>query len=244
MSFDQALIEHRAGRGIVMSASAQRPQPFPKNGVLYKNLNLAKSELAKRIGRAQGAAYSYIVRTVELERATVCFEQHGSAPNFQGGFLTLCTCKHQMRSSLDIEQWKGKWIAGFTIRCRHQGRHWLFWVADAFESHSDLWHNLPAVVRKSKSAQKNFLGDLFRLRGMIAGEDRFNAQNYFAPSRHSHRRNSCDNGWHNDIDYGYSDRYGRPSLLVGEPQLTFLWEKPLIRAPGRWLAPSGKNKEE
>ena len=206
-------------------------QQFPTSGVLRKNLNFSKSKLAERISKARGPAYSYIVKTVEMERATVCFEQHGSAPNFQGGFLTLCTCKHQMRSSLDIEQWKGKWIAGFTSRCRHQGRHWLFFltrVADAYESHSDLWHNLPAVVRKSKSAEKNFLGDLFRPRGMIADEDRFKVQNYFAPSRHSHHRNSCDNGWHNDIDYGYSDRYGRPSLLVGEPQLTFLWDRPLI----------------
>lgn len=213
-----------------MPASVQ-PQPFPSNGVLSENLDLTKTELRRLIGRERAPAYSYIVKTVAIDRATLCFEQHGSAPNFQGGFLTLCTCKHQMRSSLDIEQWKGKWIVGFTSRCRHQGRHWLFFltrVADAYESQSDLWHNLPAVVRKSKSAQKHFLGDLFRPRGMIEGEDRFKAQNYFAPSRHSHRRNSCDNGWHNDIDYGYSDRYGRPSLLVGEPQLTFLWEKPLM----------------
>jgi hypothetical protein len=199
--------------------------------VLYKNLNLTKSELTARIGQHRDAVYSYIVRTVGIDQPRRLFEQHGSAPNFQGGCLTLCTCKHQMRSSRKVSQWTGKWIAGFTSRCRHQGRHWLFFltrVADAHESHFDLWHNLPAAVREAKSTEEHFLGDLFRPRGRVAGQNRFNPRSYFAPSRHSHRRNSCDNGWHNDINYGYADRYGHPSLLVGDPYLTFLWEKPAI----------------
>jgi hypothetical protein len=76
-------------------------QPFPSDGVLSTNLNLTKSALAARIGTTGGAAYSYVVRTVGMDCANLQFEQHGSAPNLQGDFLTLCSCKHQMRASLD-----------------------------------------------------------------------------------------------------------------------------------------------
>jgi hypothetical protein len=205
-------------------------QPFPKHGVLSDNLNLTTTELNEKIGHAREAAYSYIVKTVRMDRTSRLFEQHGSAPNFQGGCLTLCTCKHQMRSSLNVPQWQHKWVAGFTSRCLYQGRHWLFFlsrVEAAHDSHADLWAHLPSAVRNAKSTQKHFLGDLFRPRGKVTKEDRFNPRLYFTPSRHSHRRNSCDNVWHNDIDYAYADRYGRPALLAGGPHLTFLWERPV-----------------
>ncbi len=211
-----------------MNASVQA---FPDDGLLAKNLNLTFSDLAKRIGTTGGAAFSYVVRTVEFDRTDLRFEQHGSAPNFQGSYLTLCTCKHQMRSCLDSSEWKGTWVAGVTSRCRYQRRHWLFYltrVSRAYESHADLWHSLPAVVQAAKSAQKQYLGDLFRPKGRLAGNGRYDPRRYFTPSRHSHRQSSCDNGWHNDIEYWCADRYGRPSLLVGDPKFTFLWAQPFI----------------
>lgn len=206
-------------------------QPFPNSGPLANNLNLKRSALAKRIGIPAEAAVSYIVRTVQMDDASEHFEQHGSAPNFQGNRLTLCTCKHQMRASLDSLQWNQVWIAGLTSRSIHSGRHWLFCltrVRRAFESHCDLWNHLPAAVRSAKSAHEHFLGDLFKPRGRLADDERFVPQCYCAPSRHAHRRDNCDNGWHNDIDYGYAKRYGRPSLLLGEQRMTFLWERPVI----------------
>ena len=207
-------------------------QPFPTNGVLAENLNLTYSKLAKRIGKPREAAYSYIVKSVESVNLDdrVCFEQHGSAPNFQGGRLTLCTCKHQMRSRLELLQWKDKWIAGFTSRCLYRRKHWLYFltrVANAHESHANLWDSMPAAVRKAKSAEEDFLGDLFPPRGKTVGDGRFDPGRYHAPSRHSHRSHKCDYGWHNDINY--KDRYGRrPPLLVGDPHSTFLWERPVI----------------
>ena len=48
-------------------------QPLPSEGVLHENRNLYRSQLAKRVGKSRGAAYSYIVRTVyrdqEIEAA-------------------------------------------------------------------------------------------------------------------------------------------------------------------------------
>jgi hypothetical protein len=101
-------------------------------------------------------------------------------------------------------------------------------VRDAYESHAELWDSLDAATREKKSARANFLGDVFAPRGRVAGDGRFDPGRYHTPTRHSHRRNSCDNGWHNDIDYWRADRYGRPSLLVGDPHLMFIWESPVI----------------
>lgn len=214
-----------------MPALIETPQLFPTNGLLAENRNLTLRELAEALGITEGKAYSYVVKSVCMDDSGQHFEQYGSAPNFQGGCLTLCTCKHQMRTSLDCPDWRGTWVAGFTSRRIHDDRHWLFYltkVKRAFESHAELWASLSARAREKKSAKENFLGDVFAPRGRVAGDERFDPRHYYMPSRHSHRRNSCDNGWHNDIDYWCSDRYGRPSLLVGDPQLTFLWDEPLI----------------
>ena len=210
-------------------------QPFPNPGVLGRNTDLSLCDLKRRIGKADDPARSYIVKSVKIataDHAQLSFEQCGSGPNFQGGLLTLCTCKHQMRASLDCSEWVGKWIAGFTSRTHHQGRHWLFFLARvgrAYESHFDLWKKLSARARVAKSADTNFLGDVFVPHGDLVGEDRFNPENYRAPSQHAHRKQSCDNGWRNDIRYRHTGRYGRlPALLVGDPKLTFIWRAPAI----------------
>ncbi len=206
-------------------------QPFPVNGLLAKNLNLSYPQLSKRLRKRRCGAYSYVVKSVALNRNSCSFEHHGSAPNFQGGLLTLCTCKHQMRAGMDCSEWVGRWIVGLTSRCRYQGRHWLFYltrVAAAHESHADLWASLPATIREAKSTQDHFLGDVFAPWGKVTGEGRFAPGRYLTPPRHSHRRHKCDNGWHNDINYRHSGRYGHPPLLVGDPELTFLWDEPII----------------
>ena len=111
--------------GCRTSQSVQNLQPFPEVGQLADNSNLPLPLLARRIKGVQGRACSYVVRSVKLDRSTLCFEQHGSAPNFQGGVLTLCTCKQQMRSSQSADERSNVWIAGFTSRTIHEGRHWL-----------------------------------------------------------------------------------------------------------------------
>ncbi len=62
-------------------------QPFPHAGTLVNNINLPLPVLSARIRKSGDRAYSYIVRTVKLDRSTSSFQQHGSAPNFQGGIL-------------------------------------------------------------------------------------------------------------------------------------------------------------
>ena len=110
----------RASSGCHTVRAIQTVQPFPETGLLAHNSNLRLVNLANRIRTVRGRAYSYVVRTVKLNQNTLSFEQHGSAPNFQGDVLTLCTCKHQMRSRLSAEEWQDDvWIAGFTSRTIH-----------------------------------------------------------------------------------------------------------------------------
>jgi hypothetical protein len=92
-------------------------QPFPSSGILAENLGLPLPILKSQIGKIQDRAYSYIVRTVKLDHEGPTFEQHGSAPNFQGGVLTLCTCKHQMRATQSTEDWQGVWVRASFYRC-------------------------------------------------------------------------------------------------------------------------------
>lgn len=151
-----------------MQALIQTPQLFPTNGLLAENMNLSYTELDELLSKANGAAYSYVVKSVSMDDSGQQFEQHGSAPNFQGGRLTLCTCKHQMRTSLDCSEWPGTWVAGFTSRRIHDSRNWLLYLTQvrrAYESHAELWDSLPAGTRKKKSARENFLGDVFVPRG-------------------------------------------------------------------------------
>jgi hypothetical protein len=130
--------------GCDIAKGIQTVQPFPTSGLLAKNSNLELVDLERHIGSIRDTARSYIVDTVRLKADSIEFEQRGSAPNFQGDVLTLCTCKHQMRSRLTAKEWEnGVWIAGFTSRTIHARKHWLFYLAKvkwAHESHSDLWN--------------------------------------------------------------------------------------------------------
>jgi hypothetical protein len=225
----------KADTGCQTSQGTQTVQPFPGDGYLGKNVGLPLPLLATRIGQLEGRVYSYVVRTVKLDHESATLEQHGSAPNFQGDLLTLCTCKHQMRASQSVEGWRGIWLAGVTSRTIHEGKHWLFYLAkieSAFDSHSDLWTGMKAASRKAKAANVNYLGDLFQPKTPIpTADERFSPNRYVSPHLHAHRWRDEDgwhNGWHNDISYHLADKFGHPPLLVADPRRTFIWSEPII----------------
>ncbi len=225
--------ERKASTGCHTSRAIQGVQPFPEHGLLTGNLNLPFAVLVDCIREVRGRAYSYVVRSVKLDRSTTRFEQHGSAPNFQGDVLTLCTCKHQMRSRQSADEWQNNvWIAGFTSRTIRDGEHWLFYLAkieSAYESHSDLWNGMDASSREAKVAHVHFLGDMYKpKKSDLSGIARYSPSRYYTPSIHVHRQHRSDNGWRNDISYGHADRYRHPPLLVADPHMTFLWEEPMI----------------
>ena len=162
---------------------------------------------------------------VNQGRPGVVFEQWGSGPNFQGGLVTLCTCKGQMRAGKAAGDWCGTWVAGFTSRTIHEGRTWLFYLArvqQPLPSQFDLWNYLTPEAQRAKSASLNRQGDAYVPVAGWDGTERFGAANYETPNEnHVHR-----GFWKDDINKMY---YGRqPYLFVFDPNMSFLWERPRI----------------
>ena len=226
----------KTGAGCHSILDIQTIQPFPRNGTLAENLGLPLPLLKAQIGHVQDRAFSYVIRTVKLDHETMTFEQHGSAPNFQGDCLTLCTCKHQMRASQTAEDWQGVWLAGVTSRTILDRKHWLFCLAkieSAYESHADLWANMKGESRNEKAGHTHYLGDIFKPKTPLpTANARFSPLRYVSPSDHVHRwrdEYGWNNDWHNDINYHLAHKYGHPPLLVADPLLTFIWNEPMIQ---------------
>jgi len=204
-------------------------QPYPQQGQLAKTLNLTLGTLRSRLADIEfqeATVYCYVIATIDIDGRG--FLQKGSAPNFQGDLITLCTCKHFMRTFLDAPGWQGKWIAGFTGVEAGTGRNDLVYimrVAHAFESHRDLWLSeaLTSAAREAKAADRDEFGDVHR--PATERGDPFEPANYQAPvQNHVHAEGD---EWHKDIDrVGCAGR--RPALLVGQVALSFLWSKPML----------------
>lgn len=202
-------------------------QPWPDSGQLAKNLDLRIEDLQKVLNGEEGTVYVYVVATIKNKKGQ--FIQTGSAPNFQGGMITLCTCKHRLRSFREITAWEGVWIAGFTgINAGIEGRNALVYltkVSMTFQSHRDFWfsNKIPDKTKQAKAAYLHRCGDIFKPKRKDL--DHFQPDNYYPPREdhvHAHK-----NQWHNDVNYvGVKGR--RPALLVGDPDYSFLWFIPLL----------------
>ena len=204
-------------------------QPYPQQGQLAKTLNLTLGTLRSRLADIEfqeATVYCYVIATIQFDGGE--FLQTGSAPNFQGDLITLCTCKHFMRTFLDAPDWRGKWIAGFTgIKAGTDGNAMVYMmrVAHAFESHRDLWLSeaLTSAAKEAKAADCDKFGDVYR---PTSGRGNpFDPADYQAPvQNHVHAE---DGEWHKDIDrVGCAGR--RPALLVGQVGHSFLWSKPML----------------
>jgi len=201
-------------------------QPFPQTGLLADNMNWQLGPLRKKIGQSQAIVYCYVIATIENQHGH--FVQRGSGPNFQGDLITLCTCKHYMRTFMDAGDWKGKWVAGFTGVKAGEGKNFLVYlmqVSHAFKSHYDFWNNTGIIsdeTKQVKATHSNNFGDIYEPRRETK---KFDPQSYISP-RKSHVH-FPDYHWHKDIDYiGCSER--RAALLVGDVKSSFLWDKPMI----------------
>jgi len=195
-------------------------------------MNLSLPSLRKAVGRVDGDVYCYVVATVVYDGER--FRQPGSGPNFEGGCTTLCTCKHWMRSYRRPDEWEGAWIAGVTGKTTAAGRaNFLFYlmqVERAFASQRDLYAALPRTARDAKAAIRNRLGDVFKPNRNITDDLVHSPSGYAEPvDDHSH----ADNWQEADIEYlGCGGRY--PALLVGKPERSFLWSKPMCCIEGRF----------
>ncbi len=232
--YQQELNDYFANLGKAIAehhALLEPHQHYPVDGPLAKQSDLHLSALRSRVGASRFAnetVYCYVVSSVR--RVVNWFEQRGSAPNFQGGSITLCTCKHRMRTFLDRDEWKGTWIAGFTGKHVGDGRNALFYlmrVRCALPSHAALWNSskISTATKITKRADKNPVGDLYRPKRSATSKP-WDPASYFEPTaNHVHRKRGL---WEKDICYkkGCSNR--QPALLVGETGRSFLWSRPLV----------------
>lgn len=218
-------------------------QPSPDFGAFGEDLSLAA--LRERIGSAglNSDVYYYVVATVKFVQGR--FRQEGSAPNFQGGRLSLCTCKHQMRTLKQPAAWVNSWVAGFTgIHEGERGQNALFFlmqVERAYSSFRELWlkSGLNPSVLAAKSSKTSLFGDFYEPQSEICPE--FSSCSYHAPADgHQHRKPDHSDLWRNDIDYRNSRTHRCPSLLLGKQDASFIWNHPrLVWPKGR---PEGKQK--
>lgn len=204
-------------------------QEWPKEGELKKNMNKTLSDLKKLIRDKDGEVYSYVLTTVKMD-SHGGFVQKGSAPNFQGGYITLCTCKHYMRTWRTPDAWKNVWIAGFTrINILSDDRNYLFYlmrVQEAFRSHKELWNWLSENAREAKSASRHKCGDVYE--PLPTCTDPFDPNHYQKPIKKPEHVHLKNNLWHKDIDYKNLKTGRRPALLIGSPTYSFIWSQPRI----------------
>jgi hypothetical protein len=202
-------------------------QPAPLVGSqLARNMNTGFEEIASLlISEQDSVAYCYVVRSIATENGVMV--QKGSGPNFQGGYMTLCTCKWQMRTYRSTDDWRNVWIVGLA-GSKAKTNHAIFYmmkVLVAFESYRELFYSnvLPQDTIRAKAADIHRLGDIYQ--PLADHGDPFSPDAYVPPiANHSH----APDQWHKDINY-FNPRTGRnAALLVGDPEFSFLWEVPRI----------------
>lgn len=225
------------------SSSGCRPSSSAdgSNKIISAAHNLDLDALCMRLGRfgplEEQPCYTYVIQTVNLGQNGELI-QTASAPNFSGDFITLCTCKRDMRALLTPEQWrKGIWIAGMTgsgkeFRQR-QSLVFLMRVGEAYPSYFELVDALRASGRtatlEAKDATHHPKGDvMIPLNANLTPSQRFAAEFYRPPVLpHAHRHSEDDTHWHEDVNH--VDRWGRrPAYLVGDPENSFTWSRQLI----------------
>ena len=207
-------------------------QQYPTTGLLHNNLNKSSEELIKILEsyiESEDLLYYYIVDTLDYIEGQIL--QKGSAPNFQGGIISLCTCKHWMRTFSNIRNNENVWILGLTGKnlIKKNGGNYLYYlmkVEKKYESHLNAWQNLPEKVKKSKNSAETKFGDIFEPKNNLI--EKFDPLSYKSPSKeHPHNRKDKKQNyvWYKDVKQYYNKPF---VLLFGDPRYSFIWTKSRI----------------
>jgi hypothetical protein len=174
--------------------------------------------------------YAYIVTTVKNRGGLL--GQTGSAPNFQGGYITLCTCKHKDRASSPphgrrgtnpADHWQGMWVAGLCspTEFRPRALFYLMLVKASYDSHASMWKALGTPTLKS--AHHDIFGDVYE--PLAKHPSAAWTQGSYATHLGTHVHGTADR--ERDIEESYYGRY--PRLLLGDPAQSYLWSAPILR---------------
>jgi hypothetical protein len=212
---------------------------------ISKNLisNISLGKLEKKIKKySDDTIYFYIVTTVKYDEEKNIFRQAGIGPNLEGGFVSLCTCKHYMRTFPGIQ--KGTWVAGVTgvssgpdygdKGIKGNYLFYLFQIDKTFESHYDFYNYIKKSdeIFNSKSSLHSRFGDAYIPTKDLKGEEKYEPAFYKKPIEgHRHFKKES---WHYDIKKVTRNFRGNVietnhKLLLGGEKNNFVWEKPMIK---------------
>jgi hypothetical protein len=178
--------------------------------------------------------YAYIVTTVKSV-AGYGLIQTGCAPNFEGGRITLCACKHKDRATMllsksRVDPWEHVWVAAFTSKSANPSRSlvYLMLVERSFDNQVQLWNALSATGRLAKNVRTSSIGDLYKPKSGAARAPHV-PSSYHGPvvGKHAHSTKSHPMAWHTDIQ-----EWGRKSiphrLLLGDKRRSYYWKRTRI----------------
>src|SRR4051812_16390672 len=82
---------------------------------------------------------------------------------------------------------------------------------------------------RQSSPRRNRLGDVYQPNPSSPCADPWDAAHYYPPLvGHSHREPASDDTWKKDIEFYHSNFKRRAPYLVAKPELTFLWQTPML----------------
>ena len=160
------------------------------------------------------------------------FNQTRSGPNWEGGLLTLTTCKHYMRTA-NVD-WQYTYLAGFTPKttCGDSYLLYLARVARVFDSNYDLGNYLMdnhPEAWEAKLAVNSPFGDIYSPLHKLSDKTKYNPKHYKTPVGHTrmeHDKKFNAPKWHRDIKYEKGGR--RPVTFLFDN--VHLFRKPVFVA--------------
>lgn len=183
--------------------------------------------------------YFYTSHQIYYEDGLI--RQTRSSPNWEGGMVTYCTCKHLMRS-VSRDTWEDTWIA--TVGPRECENNCLVCVGRIWRSFpsnftlSGCLRSYPEIF-KVKMADTNPRGDLYTPKGRaLAGYDVYKHSNFLEPPKHtrsvdfykkspgsvSERKDGLIPKWWRDLEY---TMYGnRPMVFILSP--CWIFSRPML----------------
>ena len=208
-------------------------------------LDPVKNQLAKALKKDKDATlYMYTQHQLVLDGVV---KQTRSSPNWEGGMVTYATCKHNMRTWGEPEDWEGRWIAGLNPADIDNSLLFVGKVHRVFPNNFELGgflrRNYPTIAA-IKAANHNPRGDIYQPKKDLGAKyGRFDHRSFLPPKNHtrsvdkySTSPGSVDNcpKWWRDHEY-VTPGGKRPPCFILKP--CFLYPHPsLVMAslkPGR-----------
>lgn len=223
-------MKYTCGKRSCRNRSITSVQPLDTVSGTESSLPELKKEIPANL--LDRPAYIYVVTTAKLAPSGT-FNQTGSAPNFNGDRVTLCTCKHKDRSSPpppncqgpnSKDPWQGVWVSGICSATvlRPRGLFYLMLIEQTYDSHQAIWKALGAP--KAKSAFRNPIGDIYEPLATAAANPWSKRSYRPRLSTHVHDENARTY----DIEQTFYSGGRRPRLFLGDKRRSYVWSAPTI----------------